>query len=166
MATRRTNRTYQYEPLVTPSNWTGDAQRYAIRLSQILDDLYNKVGNAKKVENTVVVGDPELGMYAFHIDDNGHLICEYDTDSPPPLSIDSRGHLMWTVDSGNTVDLGKVTGEGAGGVSFDVDDTLKFENGVLSVNRATEVEADNTLPITSAAVYTTVGNIDALLSTI
>lgn len=38
--------------------------------------------------------------------------------------------------------------------------------GVLSVQKATSVEADNTRPITSAAVYTEVGNINALLATI
>ena len=35
---------YQYEPLVTPSSWKGDEQQYAIRMTQILDDLYQKVG--------------------------------------------------------------------------------------------------------------------------
>lgn len=40
------------------------------------------------------------------------------------------------------------------------------EEGVLSVDVATAAEQDNTKPITSAAVNTLVGNIDALLSTI
>lgn len=40
------------------------------------------------------------------------------------------------------------------------------EDGILSVDVATNVEPDNTKPITSAAVNTLVGNIDALLSTI
>lgn len=52
------------------------------------------------------------------------------------------------------------------GVAFETDDTLKLENGILSVNRAEAVEEDNTLPITSAAVYAEVGNINALLETI
>lgn len=38
--------------------------------------------------------------------------------------------------------------------------------GVLSVTTAAEIAEDNTKPITSAAVYTTVGNINALLETI
>lgn len=38
--------------------------------------------------------------------------------------------------------------------------------GVLSVDTATEVEQDNTKPITSAAVHTEIGNIDILLKTI
>lgn len=48
-----------------------------------------------------------------------------------------------------------------------IDETLKYnEQGALGVNTATETEQDNTLPITSAAVYTAVGNIEVLLGTI
>lgn len=54
----------------------------------------------------------------------------------------------------------------AGGMSFTVDETLSFENGVLSVNTAEEPDPDNTLPITAAGVYATVGNIETLLGTI
>lgn len=46
------------------------------------------------------------------------------------------------------------------------DETLSFDNGVLSVNRAHEPEPNNTLPITAAAVATTVGNIEILLQKI
>ena len=56
--------------------------------------------------------------------------------------------------------------EEAGGTAFTTDETLSMTDGVLSVNRAYDVEADNTLPVTSAAVYVEVGNIDALLKTI
>lgn len=52
------------------------------------------------------------------------------------------------------------------GVKFKPDETLKLEDGILSVNTADKVEEDNTLPVTSAAVYTEVGNINALLATI
>ncbi len=52
------------------------------------------------------------------------------------------------------------------GVQFETDETLSLKDGVLSVNTAKKVEQDNTLPITSAAVYTTVGNIGAILDTI
>lgn len=58
-------------------------------------------------------------------------------------------------------------GVGGGGIDFTTDETLTLSaENVLSVNRATEVEEDNTLPITSAAVYETVGNINALLASI
>ena len=58
------------------------------------------------------------------------------------------------------------SGEGGGGVYFETDETLKLEDGILSVNTVDVVEEDNTLPITSAAVYAEVGNINALLATI
>lgn len=52
-------------------------------------------------------------------------------------------------------------------IKVKTDNTLKFsETGVLGVNTAQEVEKDNTLPITAAAVHTTVGNIEVLLGTI
>ncbi len=58
-------------------------------------------------------------------------------------------------------------GTGTGGVNFTTDETLTLsDDGVLSVNTAKDVEKDNTLPVTSAAVYAEVGNINALLETI
>ena len=53
-----------------------------------------------------------------------------------------------------------------GGPSYEIGDGLKLEGNVLSVDTATEVEEDNTKPVTSGAVYTTVVNINALLETI
>lgn len=48
-----------------------------------------------------------------------------------------------------------------------VGENLKINaDGVLSVDTATAVEEDNTRPVTSAAVQTTVGNIEVLLKTI
>lgn len=44
---------------------------------------------------------------------------------------------------------------------------LSIDNrGIVSVDVANQVEEDNTRPITSAAVYAEVGNINALLETI
>lgn len=51
-------------------------------------------------------------------------------------------------------------------VEFETDHTLTLKNGILSVNTTNDMEQDNTLPITSAGVYATVGNIEALLKTI
>ena len=53
-----------------------------------------------------------------------------------------------------------------GGVDFEIDSTLKLKDGILSVNTTNDMEQDNTLPITSAGVFATVGNIEALLKTI
>ena len=52
------------------------------------------------------------------------------------------------------------------GGMFQTDKTLTLKDGVLSVNTTNDMEQDNTLPITSAGVFATVGNIEALLKTI
>ena len=49
---------------------------------------------------------------------------------------------------------------------FEVDDSLIYENGKLSVNTTNVIEEDNTLPVTSAAIHTEIGNINVLLETI
>lgn len=54
----------------------------------------------------------------------------------------------------------------SGGVDFETNETLTLKDGILSVNTTDLMEQDNTLPITSAGVYATVGNIEALLKTI
>lgn len=54
----------------------------------------------------------------------------------------------------------------SGAGSYAIGDGLVVKDGKLSVDTATAVEQDNTKPITSAAVYTEVGNINALLATI
>lgn len=65
-----------------------------------------------------------------------------------------------------TLPVGPQGPEGPSGV-LGTDDTLTLsEDGILSVNTADKPEADNTLPITAAAVHTTVGNIEVLLGTI
>lgn len=55
---------------------------------------------------------------------------------------------------------------GSGGMPFKTDETLTLKNGILSVNTTDDMQRDNTLPITSAGVFSTVGNIEALLKTI
>lgn len=60
----------------------------------------------------------------------------------------------------------KVDNLDVAGVTIETDETLSFRNGVLGVNTADDAEADNTLPITSAAVHTQIGNIETILKTI
>lgn len=59
------------------------------------------------------------------------------------------------------------TGGGTGG-GYNIGSGLKLDaaTNTLSVDTAEAVEKDNTKPVTSAAVYTEVGNINALLATI
>lgn len=42
MATKKRVTQYQYQPPITPRHWSGDELNYAVRLSQTLDDIYNK----------------------------------------------------------------------------------------------------------------------------
>lgn len=79
------------------------------------------------------------------------------------LLVYEGGACTWyTIQPGGTL---AQEGSGEGGLPK-LDDTLKIDSdGKLGVNMATEV-ADKTLPITAAAVNTTVGNIEALLQTI
>ena len=59
-------------------------------------------------------------------------------------------------------------GMNAGGetASYVAGDNVKIEGNVISVITTDEAELDNTRPITSAGVYTQIGNINVLLSTI
>lgn len=74
---------------------------------------------------------------------------------------------IFTARKGSEVQTIRLPKAGSGGgVDFVTDETLILENGLLRVNTTDEVEQDNTRPITSAGVYTTVGNIETLLKTI
>lgn len=62
----------------------------------------------------------------------------------------------------------ELTADDVGAISkLSIGNGLKFNtDGKLSVDTADTAEQDNTRPITSAAVYTEIGNIDAILKTI
>lgn len=78
--------------------------------------------------------------------------------------ITASGALGQTVVVGGTI-LRPATTTSLGGIIVG-DDLQITQTGVLSVTKANQVEQDNTHPITAAAVYTEVGNINALLQTI
>lgn len=78
--------------------------------------------------------------------------------------IEANGALGQTVVVGGTI-LRPATETTLGGIIVG-EDLQITQSGVLSVAKASAVEQDNTHPITAAAVYTEVGNINALLQTI
>ena len=84
---------------------------------------------------------------------------------PFPTKEDAGKSIVVSED-GTKYELKMVTGGGGGGESYQIGDGLKIVDGKLTVDVVNDVEKDNTKPITSAAVFTTVGNIDALLQTI
>ena len=96
--------------------------------------------------------DPQNSAYIQLLNSIGQL---------SDLNTQAKGSLVEAIN-----ELSRKIGSGGGGVDFETDFTLKLENGVLSVNTTDQMEQDNTLPITSAGVFATVGNIEALLQTI
>ena len=76
-------------------------------------------------------------------------------------------HKLTVDDDGNVLVDGK-SGGGGGGGGYQIGSGLKLdsETNTLSVDTADAIQKDNTKPVTSAAVYTEVGNINALLATI
>lgn len=100
-----------------------------------------------------------------------------DTSADPSLPVWAQlqnqiGDLddLKTYNKGNLVDAineARQSGGGSGG-GYTIGDGLKLDaaTNTLSVDTAAAVEKDNTKPVTSAAVYTEVGNINALLATI
>lgn len=81
----------------------------------------------------------------------------------PDLTPEDAGKVVLVNPEGTGYTLGTLSGSGGG---YEIGHGLKLANNVLSVDTAAAVEQDNTLPITAAAVYTTVGNIEILLQTI
>lgn len=86
------------------------------------------------------------------------------------VSVNEDGELIFIMSDGAEINLGALptaplpiaSSEILGGIK--IGENLKIdENGVLSVDIATEMLEDNTKPITSGAVFTEVGNIEVLL---
>ena len=114
-------------------------------------------------------GDPGTGMtilgtYAS-VEDLENAVYEpsqgdmYNIGESSPYTV-----YMWDTTDGT----GKWVSQGKLQESYIIGDGLKLDpsTNTLSVDTAKDVEENNTLPVTSAAVYTTVGNINALLSSI
>lgn len=79
--------------------------------------------------------------------------------------------IQFDLQAKNPVEIGfsvAVRADGGSGGGYNIGSGLKLdaETNTLSVDTAEIVEKDNTKPVTSAAVYTEVGNINALLATI
>lgn len=93
---------------------------------------------------------------------------------PPTVEEQLRADMgnladLTTVDKSSLVAaINEVRRTGGGGTAYTIGHGLKLdaETNTLSVDMADKMEQDNTLPITAAAVYVEVGNINALLKTI
>lgn len=83
----------------------------------------------------------------------------------PPGKTPQKGVDYWTEEDKQEI-VDEVLSEIPGGTTFEIGNGLKLENNILSVDTVDDAEQDNTLPITSAGVFSIVGNIDVLLATI
>ena len=85
----------------------------------------------------------------------------------PSIAKEGQTIVVETVDDNGRPTKWKATDFPKSGVLFTTDKTLKLSaDNVLSVNTTNDAEKDNTLPITSAGVAATVGNIEIILKTI
>ena len=96
----------------------------------------------------------------------GHQV-RYYGDTPPTLN---KKYPIFVPSSGMSqafiITSGDTGVEAGDSMNIDGVTLVKTSDGIVKVNTADDVEQDNTLPITSAAVYTNVGNIEVLLETI
>ena len=83
----------------------------------------------------------------------------------PPKPGEDGNWMIYNPDAGE-YEASDIPLPDSGGMGYEIGHGLKVTGNTLEVDTAEEVEQDNTLPITSAAVYTTVGNIEVLLGTI
>lgn len=96
---------------------------------------------------------------------SGRLDKIEESQDPDAIKNAVDDYLEQNPPSGGITEIPIATHDTIGGIK--VGDNLRIsDDGVLSVVTADTAEQDNTLPITSAAVYTAVGNIEVRLSTI
>ena len=150
----------------------GDVSRLETDAKENLVDAVNEIAKkaASGADLSLGITGAEAGQIATveAVDDQGkptkwkHENIAGAVGFPSPTSADNGKYLGCENGAAKWLP-GEASG---GGVQFTTDETLSLKDGVLSVNTAQQPEPDNTLPITSAAVHTTVGNIEIILQTI
>ena len=88
-----------------------------------------------------------------------------ESQDPDAIKNAVEDYLKQNPPSGGITEIPIATHDTIGGIKIGNNLRISYD-GVLSVETADAAEQDNTLPITSAAVYTAVGNIEVRLSTI
>lgn len=127
----------------------------------------------------IIVGDKCHATFPFAFIVSGNLSAENAEESTdesllsiPIATADTVGGITadpktkaQTMPVGIDPQTGRLYTE-SGGAGYPLGDGLKVVDGKLTVDTADAVEQDNTRPVTSAAVYTEVGNIEVLLANI
>lgn len=141
---------------------------YAFQLRGTQDSVIHHTNSTQVFIPDTIVGPGTWPVLPTEFSEAEAAIKELNAHPPVPGA--NGFWLLWDLDIHEYVQsdlpLPNV-GEGGGLAIYSLDDTLNLSpEGRLSVNTANDAQQDNTLPITSAAVYTEIGNIDALLATI
>lgn len=141
----------QLEALTGPAG--ADGQSFVVK------SIYATLSALQTAHPTGTTGD----AYAVGTDE-ANVVYLWDTDASAWSSVGSlKGEKGDKGDKGDPADLAIATDTILGGIK--VGENLKIdENGVLSVDTATDVEQDNTKPVTSAAVHVQLGNVETLLA--
>lgn len=132
------------------------------------DDMLGQLAQAAEAADDAAAEALKAAADIRQMAERGEFDGEPGAQGPPGTGVPDITELdegkVLTVKGGTAV-WGESSG---GGTTYSIGHGLKLdsETNVLSVDTAGSVEEDNTLPITSAAVYVTVGNIDAILATI
>lgn len=127
---KKARQPYQYEPLVTPSTWKGDEQRFSIRLTQIIDDLYQKVSSLRKGSSDKVNADtlggkaPEYYIQPVNLLDNSFYGVKSEI-------VNQRGQTSYTL-AGYGIDRWRMNAE-TGTVSIH-DGYIRFEDNSTAYN--------------------------------
>ena len=131
-----------------------------------------KLINMESVANKVT--DINEGSDDYHYPSAKAVYNAIKTSSTPTVEEQLRADMgnladLTTEDKSSLVAaINEVRRTGGGGTAYTIGHGLKLDakTNTLSVDMADKIEQDNTLPITAAAVYAEVGNINALLKTI
>ena len=152
----------------------GDVSPYPVSIEQTSDAAIWTVNSA----DTAVVGDGKVELL-YTVDDvvvkseiwqTSVLDALTDDTAEPPEA--AAGWVEQVLAAGaQAVDAAAAAEQAAARAesavpagSLEIGNGLKFSGGKLIVDTADNVEQDNTKPVTSAAVYTEIGNIEALLA--
>lgn len=134
------------DPIIFDMEFEDDAEEFDMEFETSNDEFDMNFGNVIEIP----IGDYYDGDY-------------YVTPGTEEQVLRTRGLAM--ADDVTVEPIRPATTSSLGSVIVGSDLQITPE-GVLSVQKADAVEQDNTHPITAAAVYTEVGNINALLQTI
>lgn len=74
------------------------------------DNVRGYIETNIKAEGQDGVCVPTGGLFGTGVSEDGHLLVYYAGDTPPALTVNDAGHLIFTLENGNVIDIGRVMG--------------------------------------------------------